>query len=61
MFRQFIAADRDSTTVEIRPADPSEGRDVKLAAQITAGYSDGILRIAGPAGNRILGSPEPSR
>lgn len=53
---QFIAADRDSTIVEIRPADPSKGRDMKLAGQITAGYSDGILRITAPAGNRILGS-----
>ena len=53
---QFTAADRDSTTVEIRPANPSKGRDVKLAEQTTAGYSDGILRIAAPAGNRILGS-----
>ncbi len=53
---QFIAADRDTTTVEIRPANPAKGRDVKLAGQITAGYSDGILRIESPAGNRVLGS-----
>jgi Putative adhesin len=53
---QLIAADRADTTVEIRPAGPSKGRDVKLAEQITAGYSDGILRITAPAGNRILGS-----
>ena len=53
---QFIAADRADTTVEIRPADPSKGRDVKLAGQTTAGYSDGILRITAPAGNRVLGS-----
>jgi hypothetical protein len=53
---QFVAADRADTTVEIRPADPSKGRDVKLAEQTTAGYSDGILRITAPAGNRILGS-----
>ena len=53
---QFIAADRDSTTVEIRPANPAKGRDVKLAAQITAAYGDGILQITSPAGNRVLGS-----
>jgi DUF4097 and DUF4098 domain-containing protein YvlB len=53
---QFTAADRADTTVEIRPADPSKGRDVKLADQITARYSDGVLRITAPAGNRILGS-----
>lgn len=53
---QFIATDRDSTTVEIRPANPAKRRDVKLAGQTTAGYSDGILQITGPDGNRVLGS-----
>lgn len=53
---QFIATDRSETTVEIRPADPAKARDVKLAEQTTAGYSDGILRITATAGNRILGS-----
>jgi hypothetical protein len=47
---QFTAADRDSTTVEIRSADPAKGRDVKLAERTAAGYSDGILRISAPAG-----------
>jgi DUF4097 and DUF4098 domain-containing protein YvlB len=53
---QVVAADRADTAVEIRPADPSKGRDVKLAEQTTAGYSDGVLRITAPAGNRIFGS-----
>jgi hypothetical protein len=53
---QFIAADRADTIVEIRPADPSKGRDVKLAEQITAEYSEDIVRITAPAANRILGS-----
>jgi hypothetical protein len=53
---QFTAADRDSTTVEIRPANPSKGRAVKLAGQTTAGYRDGILQITSPAGDRIFGS-----
>jgi hypothetical protein len=53
---QLTAADTGSTTVQIRPADPAKGRDVKLAEQVTAAYSDGILRITAPAGNRILGS-----
>ena len=53
---QFTAADQNSTTVEIRPANPAKSRDVKLAAQTTAVYSDGILRVASPAGNRVLGS-----
>lgn len=53
---RFTAADRDSTTVEIRPADPARGRDVRLAGQVTAEFSEGILQVASPAGNRILGS-----
>jgi len=53
---QVTAADRDDTTVEIRPADPAKGRDVKLAAQVTAAYSDGVLRVTAPAGHRVLGS-----
>ncbi len=50
------AADRDSTTVEVRPADPAKGRDVKLAAQVTAAYDDGVLRVAAPDRSRVLGS-----
>ena len=57
---QFIAADRDSTTVEIRPANPAKGRDVKLAGQTTAAYSDGILQITGPA-TGSWAAPGPSR
>jgi DUF4097 and DUF4098 domain-containing protein YvlB len=53
---RFIAADRADTTVEVRPADPANGRDVKAAEQIKAGYGDGVLRIQAPAGNRILGN-----
>jgi Putative adhesin len=53
---EFTAADRDNTTVEIRPADPAKGRDVKLAGQTTVGYRDGILQVTSPAGGRLLGS-----
>lgn len=53
---RFIAADRADTTVEIRPANPSKGRDVKLAGQMTAAYADGTVTITAPAGNRVLGS-----
>ena len=53
---QVTAADRADTTVEIRPADPAKGRDVKLAAQVTAAYHDGVLRVTAPAGHRVLGS-----
>ncbi len=54
---RFIAADRADTTVEIRPADASHGRDVKMAEQTTAAYGDGVLRIQGPAKNQALGNP----
>lgn len=54
---RFIAADRAETTVEILPADPSKGRDVKLAARIEVGYADGVLRVENPEPrNRVLGS-----
>jgi len=53
---RFIAADRADTTVEIRPADAASGRDKKMAEQATVEYSEGVLRIEAPAGNRILGS-----
>jgi DUF4097 and DUF4098 domain-containing protein YvlB len=53
---QFIAADRADTTVEIRPADASKGRDVKAAERTKTGYSDGVLRIEAPAKNQYFGS-----
>ena len=53
---QVTAADRADTTVQIRPADPAKARDVKLAARITAAYSDGVLRVTAPAASRVLGS-----
>jgi hypothetical protein len=53
---QVIASDRADTTVEIRPASPAKSRDVKLASQTTASYSDGTLQVAGPDGNKIFGS-----
>ncbi|UUU28257.1 DUF4097 domain-containing protein [Streptomyces sp. DSM 40750] len=54
---QVIAADRADTAVEVRPTDPSNGRDVKLAEQTTVEYADGTLRITATAAtkNRILG------
>ncbi len=50
------AAGRQDATVEVRPADPAKARDVKLAAQVTAAYSDGVLRVTAPDRNRVLGS-----
>ncbi|WP_106396607.1 DUF4097 family beta strand repeat-containing protein [Actinocorallia populi] len=52
---QLIAADRADTTVEVRPADASRGRDVKAAEQTTVEYADGVLRIATPVKNQYLG------
>lgn len=54
---QVIAADRADTTVEVRPADPSKSRDVKLAGQTTVEHTDGTLRITATAEtrNRIPG------
>jgi DUF4097 and DUF4098 domain-containing protein YvlB len=42
---QVIAADRADTTVEVRPADPAKGRDVKAAEKTTVEFADGVLRI----------------
>ncbi|MEV7194095.1 DUF4097 family beta strand repeat-containing protein [Streptomyces sp. NPDC093510] len=56
---QFIAADRADTVVEVRPANASNGKDVKAAEQIAVEYGDGdgVLRIEGEAPkSRILGS-----
>ncbi|MEV4682311.1 DUF4097 family beta strand repeat-containing protein [Streptomyces kurssanovii] len=54
---RFIAADRADTTVEVLPANASNGRDVKAAEQVKVEYGDGVLRIEAPeAKNRILGS-----
>ncbi|GHD87158.1 DUF4097 family beta strand repeat-containing protein [Streptomyces naganishii] len=53
---QLIAADRGDTTVEVRPANPAKGRDVKAAEQTTVAYADGVLHIHAPEqGNRLLG------
>ncbi|MEU9866200.1 hypothetical protein AB0D99_35600, partial [Streptomyces sp. NPDC047971] len=53
---QVIAADRSDATVEVRPADPSKGRDVKAAERTTVEFADGVLRVTGPeAKNQILG------
>ncbi|WP_121749458.1 DUF4097 family beta strand repeat-containing protein [Streptomyces sp. E2N166] len=53
---RFIAADRADTTVEVLPANASDGRDVKAAEQTRVEYGDGVLRVEAPANNRILGS-----
>jgi hypothetical protein len=53
---RFIAADLSDSTVEVLPADASNGSDVKAAERIAVGFADGVLRIeADPAKSRILG------
>ncbi|MER7541306.1 DUF4097 family beta strand repeat-containing protein [Streptomyces sp. NPDC097704] len=53
---RLIAADRADATVEVLPADPSKGRDVKTAERTEVAYADGILRIEVPkTKNGILG------
>jgi DUF4097 and DUF4098 domain-containing protein YvlB len=52
---QLVATDRVDTTVEVRAADASKGRDVKVAEQTTVDYGDGVLRIETLRNNRILG------
>ncbi|MET9097762.1 DUF4097 family beta strand repeat-containing protein [Streptomyces antibioticus] len=54
---RVIAADRDDTTVEVRPLNPAKNRDVELAGRTTVEYADGVLRVTAtaPARSRILG------
>ncbi|WP_018654287.1 DUF4097 family beta strand repeat-containing protein [Actinomadura flavalba] len=52
---QVIAADRPDTVVEIRPARPSSGRDVKAAERTRATFHDGVLRVESTAKDRLLG------
>jgi len=52
---RFVAADRADTAVEVRPADASKARDVRVAERTTVEYGDGVLRIAAPTRPRYLG------
>ncbi|WP_031074743.1 DUF4097 family beta strand repeat-containing protein [Streptomyces sp. NRRL WC-3742] len=51
----FIAADRAETTVEVRPADASKGRDVKAAEETRVVLEGGVLRVDVPEQKKILG------
>ncbi|MGN9796176.1 DUF4097 family beta strand repeat-containing protein [Streptomyces sp. OZ13] len=57
---RFIAADRADTVVEVLPANPSKGRDVKAAEQTTVAYADGVLRIHTPEPKNELFGPSGS-
>jgi DUF4097 and DUF4098 domain-containing protein YvlB len=52
---QLVAADRPDTAVEVRPADASKSRDVKVAEQTEVAYRDGVLRIESTAKNQYFG------
>jgi len=52
---RFVAADRPDTAVEVRPADASKSRDVKVAEQTEVAYGDGVLRIESTAKNQYFG------
>ncbi|MFF5449547.1 DUF4097 family beta strand repeat-containing protein [Streptomyces sp. NPDC012888] len=53
---RLVAADRTDTTVEVRPADAADSRDVKAAQRTEVAYADGVLRIGSPMPkNRLLG------
>jgi DUF4097 and DUF4098 domain-containing protein YvlB len=45
---QIVASDRTSTTVDVRPSDPSDSSDVEAAQKTRVDYSDGTLMIRGP-------------
>ena len=52
---ELFAGERPDTTVDVRPADASKGRDVKTAEQTTVELTDGVLRITAPAKNQYFG------
>ncbi|HEU5024223.1 MAG TPA: DUF4097 family beta strand repeat-containing protein [Spirillospora sp.] len=52
---QVIAADRTDTVVEVRPADPGKGRDVKAAEQATVEFTDGMLQVRAATGGQYFG------
>ncbi|MBW6437299.1 DUF4097 domain-containing protein [Actinoplanes hulinensis] len=54
---QVIAADRTDATVEVRPNDPAKNRDVKAAEQTTVEFTDGVLRVTGPAAAKQMFGP----
>ena len=53
---RLIAADRSDTTVEVRPADASKGRDVKAAEQTKVDFADGALRVEASVKHSLLGN-----
>ncbi|NKE59414.1 DUF4097 domain-containing protein [Lentzea sp. PSKA42] len=53
---QFIAADRNDTAVDVRPANAAKSRDVKAAERTEVEFADGVLRITGETKNEMFGA-----
>ncbi|MGW8566327.1 DUF4097 family beta strand repeat-containing protein [Isoptericola sp. NPDC055881] len=51
-----VAADRQDTTVDVRPANPAKRRDVEAAERTTVDFADGVVSVTTPAEHRALGS-----
>ena len=45
---RLVATDRDTSTVEVRPTDPTDKADVKAADQTQVEFSAGKLLVKGP-------------
>ncbi|WP_338897491.1 DUF4097 family beta strand repeat-containing protein [Streptomyces sp. TG1A-60] len=52
---RIIASDRTDTVVEVAPANPSAGADVKAADQTKVTFSGGVLTVKGPRKNSPFG------
>jgi hypothetical protein len=58
---QFIAADRADTTVEVLPANASNGRDVKVAEQTTSNMPTASCGSRLQRRTSTSAPPDPSR
>jgi DUF4097 and DUF4098 domain-containing protein YvlB len=45
---RIVAGERAETTVEVEPADPTDGEDVKAVAKTRVEFADGHLLVKGP-------------
>jgi hypothetical protein len=54
---RITAGDRADTTVDVRPVDPSNKADVKIAEQTRIDYADGRLAIRAPKLGPLFGRP----
>src|SRR5690349_6929578 len=52
---QFVATDRNDTTVEVRPTNAAKDRDVQVAEQTSIEFADGVLRIRTTAEKQLFG------